>query len=133
GAPDPWQVAAMQSQSKRQLWLNHRQAGKSTCAGIKALATAVAEPGTPTLVISPSQRQSAETVRTVLGLHGKVAGLPRIISESAHRLEFENQSRIISLRSSEATVRGFSKVALLILDECSRCPDQIIAACRPML
>ena len=59
--------------------------------------------------------------------------MPRIISESAHRLEFENSSRIISLPSSEATVRGFAKVALLILDEASRIDDSIVAACRPML
>ena len=131
--PDPWQVAAMRSESKRQLWNVHRQGGKSTTAGLKAIEKAVSAPNSPVLVISPSQRQSAETVRTCLGLHSKVPGLPRIISESTHRLEFENQSRVISLPSSETTVRGFAKVALLILDEASRIPDDIVAACRPML
>lgn len=131
--PDDWQVRAMRSQSKRQLWNIHRQGGKSTTAALKAIEKATIAPGSPTLVISPSQRQSGETVRTCLGLHAKIPGLPRIISESGHRIEFENRSRIISLPSSEATVRGFAKVALLILDEASRIPDEIVAACRPML
>ncbi|MEI9992073.1 MAG: terminase family protein [Rhizomicrobium sp.] len=131
--PDNWQVQAIRSQSKRQLWNVHRQGGKSTTAGLKAIEKAVAQPNSPVLVISPSQRQSAETVRTCLSLHSRVWGLPRIVGESAHRLELENGSRIISLPSSETTVRGFANVALLILDEASRIPDEIVAACRPML
>ncbi len=130
---DPWQVEALRSQSKRQLWNVHRQGGKSTTASLKALAKSTTVSESPVLVISPSQRQSAEAIRTCLSLHSRVPGLPRIISESAHRLEFENNSRIISLPSSEATVRGFAKVSLLILDEASRIEDPIVAACRPML
>ena len=42
--PDPWQVSAIRSQSKRQLWLCHRQAGKSTTAGLKALERATQSP-----------------------------------------------------------------------------------------
>ncbi len=131
--PDDWQLKALRSTRKRQLWNCHRQAGKSLCAGLKALDKAVNLSDAPVLVISPSQRQSQETIRTVLDLHRRVPGLPRIINEAGHRLEFENRSRIISLPSSEATIRGFSKVALLILDEASRIEDTIAAAARPML
>ena len=132
-APDEWQLNAMRSRSKRQLWLCHRQAGKSTCAGLKAIATAVALPDSPILVISPAERQSKEVVRTCIDLHSKVRGLPPVLAQSAHRIELANNSRIMSLPSSETTVRGFAKVALLVLDEASRIPDEIVAACRPML
>ncbi len=131
--PDDWQVSAIRSESKRQLWNVHRQGGKSTTAAIKALAKSVEVANAPIIVISPSQRQSAEMVRSCLALHSAIEGMPPIIAESAHRIEFSNRSRIISVPSSETTVRGFAKVALLILDEASRIPDDIVAACRPML
>src|SRR5690606_33807276 len=48
-------------------------------------------------------------------------------------LELEGGSRIISLPASEATVRGFSAVALLVIDEASRVDDALYEAVRPML
>ncbi|WP_395710468.1 terminase large subunit domain-containing protein [Reyranella sp.] len=131
--PDAWQQRAATSSSKRQLWNVHRQGGKSLTAGVKAIAHACEEPGAPVLVIAPAMRQAAETIRTVAALHSRVSGLPSIVNQSVHRVELSTGSRIISLPSSEGTIRGFSKVALLILDEASRIPDEIIAACRPML
>jgi hypothetical protein len=131
--PDAWQEAAIRSQSKRQLWLVHRQGGKSTCAALKALAKATTSPGALVLLISPAQRQSAELLRRVLELRAAIPGLPEPVAEAAHKLEFPGGSRILSLPSSEGTVRGYSKVSLLVLDEASRIPDPIIAAVKPML
>ena len=101
--PDDWQREAIRSQSRRQLWLCHRQAGKSTTAALKALAKATGSPGALVLLISPSQRQSAELLRKVVELHGRIAGLPKPALESLHRLEFESEvaGRILSLPSSE--------------------------------
>ena len=133
--PDEWQRAAIRSQSRRQLWLCHRQAGKSTTAALKALAKATSSPGSLVLLISPSQRQSAELLRKVVELHGRIAGLPKPAFVSLHRLEFEPEvaGRILSLPSSEGTVRGYSRVLLAVLDEASRIPDPIVAAVKPML
>ena len=130
--PDPWQAAAIRSTSKRQLWLVHRQGGKSVTAGLKALRKAQ-EPDSLTLLVSPSQRQSAELLRKVVELVHKIEGLPEPIVESAHKLEWQCGGRILSLPSSETTIRGYSKVGLLILDEAARIPDELVAACRPML
>jgi hypothetical protein len=130
--PDPWQLSAIRSTNKRQLWNIHRRGGKSTCAALKALAKAQ-EPGTLCLCVSPAQRQGAELLRKVRELHARIANLPEIVSDSVHKLEFANHSRIVSLPSSESTVRGFSNVALLVLDEAARVPDDMIAACRPFL
>jgi len=48
-------------------------------------------------------------------------------------LELENGSRIITLPGSERTVRGFSGVDLLLLDEAARVDDDLFYATRPML
>ena len=57
----------------------------------------------------------------------------RVKAESALRVEFANGSRIVSLPSGEATVRGFSGVDLLVIDEAARVPDDLYRAVRPML
>src|SRR5690242_19899699 len=63
--PDPWQAKLLRSPSKRHLLNCSRQAGKSTTTSILALHTAIYVPGSLTLLVSPSQRQSRE-------LYGKV-------------------------------------------------------------
>ena len=54
-------------------------------------------------------------------------------SSSQHELKLTNMSRIISLPCREDTIRGFSFVDLLILDEAARIPDDLYWAVRPML
>ncbi len=54
-------------------------------------------------------------------------------AESALRLELTNGSRVISLPASEATIRGYSAVDLLLIDEASRVDDALYASVRPML
>jgi hypothetical protein len=39
----------------------------------------------------------------------------------------------VCLPGKEATIRGYSGVSLLLVDEASRCPDALYQACRPML
>jgi len=48
-------------------------------------------------------------------------------------LQFPNGSRIVGLPGSEDTVRGFSAVSLLLIDEASRVEDAMYKALRPML
>src|SRR6267154_2377305 len=48
-------------------------------------------------------------------------------------LLFPNGSRIVGLPGTEGTVRGFSAVSLLLIDEASRVPDAMYKALRPML
>jgi hypothetical protein len=59
--------------------------------------------------------------------------LTQTVEESALRTEFDNGSRIIALPGKEATIRGFSGVSLLIVDEASRVTDELYQAIRPML
>jgi hypothetical protein len=85
------------------------------------------------LALAPALRQSQE-------LFGKVAGfyrdLGRPVAPRGERklsLELENGSRIITLPGSEKTIRGFSGVGLLLVDEASRVDDGLYHAVRPML
>jgi hypothetical protein len=48
-------------------------------------------------------------------------------------LELANGSRIVSLPGEEGTIRGYSGVALLVIDEAARVTDELYAAVRPML
>jgi hypothetical protein len=49
------------------------------------------------------------------------------------RLELSNNSRIVSLPGTEATVRGYSNVGLLVVDEAAICEDALFFSIRPML
>jgi hypothetical protein len=44
-----------------------------------------------------------------------------------------NGSRIVGLPGLDGTVRGFSAVSMLLIDEASRVPDSMYRALRPML
>jgi hypothetical protein len=131
--PDPWQADLLRSRWQRAQLLCTRQAGKSTVASVMAAHEAVYRPASLVLLLSPSMRQSGELFRKTLGvLRAAAPGLP-IVNESALRVELANGSRILSLPGTEATVRGFSGVTFLAIDEAARVPDELYYAVRPML
>lgn len=111
-----------------------RQSGKSTITSLLALHTAIHRCGALVLLLAPSLRQSQELFRKLKSsfsaLHSSPVGIDE---ESALRLELDNGSRIVCLPGKEATIRGFSGVSLLVVDEASRVPDDLYQAIRPML
>ncbi len=130
--PDPWQANLLRSEDKRHLLLCSRQSGKSTTCAALALHQAIFDPGL-VLLIAPAQRQSAELFRKVLDTYRALDSVPRLVSESALRLELDNGSRIIALPGTEATIRGYSGPKTVIVDEASRVDDELFGAIRPML
>jgi hypothetical protein len=132
-APDQWQHQVLASTTPQILLLCSRQAGKSTVAAALAVRAAMLQPKSLVLVLSPSLRQSGELFRKVLA-HFNALGRPVPVSaESALRIEFTNGSRVVSLPGDEGTIRGFSGVTLLIIDEAARVADDLYFAVRPML
>ena len=131
--PDPWQTTLLRDRPRRSLLLCCRQAGKSTCTALLALWQALYEAPALILLVSPSQRQSAELFRTVMLFHGKLSGAPDLNMSSVLRAEFANGSRILALPGSERTVRGYSKADLVVIDEAARVEDELLAAVRPMM
>jgi len=132
-SPDPWQEQLLSSTALRILLLASRQAGKSSVAAALALHTALVQPPATVLVLSPSLRQSGELFRKVVDLFSALGRPMSIAAESALRLELSNGSRIVSLPGDEKNIRGYSGVALLIIDEAARVEDTLYYAVRPML
>ena len=130
---DGWQSNLLRSASERILLNCCRQSGKSTTAGIIALHRALYHPGSLVLILAPAERQAKETF-------GKVAQAYRRLGHSvapdSYRklgMRLANGSRIEALPGSEKTIRGFSGVDLLVLDEAARVEDGLYFAVRPML
>jgi hypothetical protein len=121
------------STALRQILLCARQTGKSTATAGLALYHALHVPKAVVLLLSPSLRQSTELFRKILWL---MAALPHplpVARQTGLFLELRNGNRIISLPSSEQTIRGFSEVTLLVIDEAARVPDELYFSVRPML
>jgi hypothetical protein len=131
--PDPWQVRFLRSPGRRILLNCSRQSGKSTVTALLAAHTALYDPGALVLLLSPTQRQSHELFRKALDAFRAIPTAIPIIQESALRMELENGSRIVALPGKETTVRGFSGVRLLAVDEAARVPDELYYSVRPML
>lgn len=116
------------------LLLCSRQAGKSQTAAALAIREALLRPGSLTLLLSPSQRQSSELFRDkVLKIFNGLGRPIPPVQESALQMTLANGSRIISLPGDEETVRCYSSVRLLVIDEASRVSDALYRSVRPML
>jgi hypothetical protein len=131
--PDAWQARLLRELPRRALLLCSRQSGKSTVTALIALWVAIFEAPALILLVSPSQRQSAELFRTVMQFHGKLAGAPELKAESVLKAEMANGSRILALPGTEKTIRGYAAPDLIVLDEAARVEDELLAAVRPML
>lgn len=131
--PDPWQEDVLWSDDPRILLNCHRQSGKSTVAAVLAVHAAVYEPRSLVLLISPSQRQSSEVFRKAMNVYQNL-GRPVIAeAENALSLILENGSRVISLPGNVSTVRGYSGVRLVVVDEAAFTSPELTPAVRPML
>jgi hypothetical protein len=114
---DGWQAELLRCPDRQIAVCCSRQSGKSTTTATLAAHTAIFQPGSLTLLLSPSQRQASELltkVRSVLthpGLNTKLE------QNAATSLELLNGSRVVSLPSSPDAIRGYSKPALIIEDE----------------
>ena len=133
GEPDPWQTEALRSTAQRLALNVTRQGGKSSVAAAKACHAALSEPDSLVLVVSPSLRQSGELFRKVLDCYGAAGRPVSPDSETKLTLELANGRRVVSLPGKEGTVRGYSGVRLLLIDEASRVPSELYYSVRPML
>jgi Terminase large subunit, T4likevirus-type, N-terminal len=133
--PDPWQAQVLRS-ARRQVILNCcRQSGKSTTTAILSLHTAIYEPSSLILLVSPSQRQSRELFQKVTGFLRALEPVQELEVDNRLSATLTNGSRIVSLPGDPRTVRGYSAPRLIILDEAAHLPDdgELYTALRPML
>lgn len=132
--PHPYQAAVLRS-AARQLVLNwSRQAGKSTATAILPLHTALYRPGSLTLVLAPGIRQAGLLLDKVYAAIHALGWRPRQDEkDNTLYLRLANGSEVWALPGKEGTIRGFSGVDLIVIDEASQVPDPLYYAVRPML
>ncbi len=133
-APDGWQREALTSSASRQIYLACRQAGKSLTAATLATWTALYTRNALVLLLSPTLRQSGEIFRKAKNVYTEAGRPVPATGETQLTLDLKNGSRIVSLPGSkEGTIRGYSKVALLVVDEAAYVSDDLFASVFPML
>jgi len=130
---DPLQAQVLKSKTKRGILNCCRQWGKSTITAAKAVQQAHGTAGGLILVVSPSARQSGEFLRKATEFARRLGIRPKGDGDNEISLELPNRSRIVGLPGTEATIRGFSAVSLLLVDEAARVSDELYLAIRPML
>lgn len=131
--PDPLQSEVLRTSAKRGMLNCCRQWGKSTITAAKAVHQAQTAAGSLTLVVSPSARQSGEFLRKAEGFARRLGVRPKGDGDNEISMALPNGSRIVGLPGTEATIRGFSAVSLLLVDEASRVSDDLYLSIRPML
>jgi hypothetical protein len=131
--PDALQARVLDTRARHGILNCTRQWGKSTVTAAKAVHQAWREEGSLTIVVNPTARQSGEFVRKAAEFARRLNIKPKGDGDNEISLQFPNGSRIVGLPGTEATVRGFSAVSLLLVDEASRVSDELYLAIRPML
>lgn len=133
--PDPWQETVLRTQAKRVIILASRQAGKSSSIGGRALWTAETQARAEIVIGAPKQDQAAELLRKAMEVYN-LAGHwdeSQVDDEAIQRVTLTNGSRMSAVPGRAATVRSFSAVTLLVLDEAAYIPDDFYQAVFPML
>jgi hypothetical protein len=131
--PDAKQELLLRGRMRRGLLNCSRQWGKSTITAAKAVHRAYTRPDSLVVVLSPSARQSAEFLRKAAGFARRLGIRARGDGDNEISLQFPGGSRIVGLPGVENTVRGFSAVSLMLIDEAARVSDDLYNAVRPML
>jgi hypothetical protein len=159
---DSQQVDLFRRAGKRTLLNSSRQTGKTTAAAMKAVHTACWRRNITVLITAPTKQQTREfmrKVRTFAAIAGgqrtgdhsgqgptrtttnnrnetAAASVARGLTSGKgdkYCIEFRNGSRIIGVAADPDSIRGFSAVALVIIDEAARVPDEVYYAILPML
>ncbi|MEM3019369.1 MAG: hypothetical protein QXO92_03865, partial [Candidatus Bathyarchaeia archaeon] len=101
--PTNYQEAFLRDPSKRILLCWSRQSGKTTTIAAKAIWYALTHPGTLTLIVAPSLRQSmilSDRIQDFLARLSPELRRAWIAKQQRTQILFRNQSRIIALPNS---------------------------------
>jgi hypothetical protein len=131
--PDAVQARVLDPGIRRGILNCMRQWGKSTVTAVKAVHRAFFDTGCLVLAVSPSARQSGEFIRKCSEFLRRAGVRPRGDGSNRLSIQLPNGSRIVGLPANEATIRGFTAPAMVVIDEASRVSDELYLALRPML
>src|SRR5450759_115863 len=132
--PDDWQRDVLRSKSNRLILCCSRQSGKSTITAILAVHHAIFNDNSMVVVISRTWPQAKELFKRMSDFYKNSEYAPKSKTDSVHRLELANGSRILALSGAQPdSARGYSGVSLLILDEASHVVEETYDVVRPTL
>ena len=131
---DTWQGRMVDAPAaSRVICLTHRQAGKTTAAAVGIGHTMLwRQPGSTSLVLAPTLRQSSELIRNLRGR--LLAAGERLTVDNVFAIELANGSRALALPGADdASIRGLSIDGDLVVDEAARVSDALFEAAMPMM
>jgi hypothetical protein len=132
--PDDWQAELLRSDDRQVLVNCSRQVGKSQTTATLAAHTALYCPGEPVLLLSPTLRQSSQLFQKVKWALKRVGATSAdATTDNALSVKLANGSEIHSLPGKGGTIRGFSSVRLIVVDEAAFVADDLYSAISPML
>ena len=131
--PDPHQQQVLDLFARFGILNCSRQYGKSTVTALKAVHRAYFFPNSTILVLSPTERQSANLVRKCRKFLQQL-DLP-LKGDPHHRssIVLPNGSVIYGLPGTDDTNRGYSAPDLVLIDEASRVTEDAFQALTPAL
>jgi hypothetical protein len=130
---DGWQRDVLTTPAKQILMLCSRQAGKSFTAALLALHQVLSTSGSLVLIVSETERQSRLLLKAFRTFYYRLQDVAPLVVDNQLSLSFANGSEIYALPGSEDTIRGFSAVTLLVVDEAAVVKDDLYFTIRPML
>ncbi|WP_170571168.1 terminase large subunit domain-containing protein [Ruegeria atlantica] len=134
--PDQWQLDAFLSKSSEVALRVCRQAGKTSVLAARAVEE-LHVPESLTICIAPAERQSKIIAREISRQLRKT--YLNTIRPNQTEIEMSNGARVVALPGSSDTIRGYSAVSCLIIDECAFLKAEmgddegLIASVLPML
>lgn len=132
--PDPWQADLLRRAPKRALLLASRQCGKSLVAAGLVLNIVLHQPNSLAILMSGGERQAGEFYKSnVLKMWEQLGRPVKDVRQTELTMMLANGSRIISLPSTENTIRGYANVSVIVLDEAAKIPDDLYISVCPML
>ena len=126
-------LAGTREQSRRVIVCCTRQWGKSTTGAVKALHHALTSAASLTLIASRTLHQAGELLEKAVQFARSLELPVRRVPGHPASLLLPNGSRIIAIPGRPASIRAYSAVSLLIVDEAAFVPDALYQALRPML
>lgn len=133
---DPWQLRVLETPWREALLNCGRQTGKSTVSALLGIQETLYAPRGKVVVVSPSERQSGLLFQTALEMYRALgdgdSGVVESDIENRLSLELRNGNKFYALPGKQKTIRGFSGISLLIIDEASQVDDELYNAIRPM-
>jgi hypothetical protein len=132
--PTPDQALMLQSAAHSQIVCCHRQFGKTTVTAVRAAHELLYVVDPFVVILSGGKRQADEAAA---GVERFLALFPRKVAAIVKRDDLgwhlANGGRVLTLPSSEASVRGFSGVTLLIFDEAAKIDEDVVRAASPLV